>query len=52
MTYKNHLLFLYLGGSPKGAGNEKRQFGLGYGQKFMTEIKVYFKQEIQSNILL
>ena len=33
-----------------GAGNEKEQFGLGYGHKIMMEIRVFFKQEIQSNI--
>ena len=35
-----------------GAGNEKRQFGLRYGHKTMMEVGVYFKQEVQLNILL
>ena len=29
-----------------GAGNEKEQFGLGYGHKIMMEIRGFFKQEI------
>ena len=51
VTDKNELLFLYLG-SFMGAGTVKGYFGLGYGQKIMMEAGVYFKQEIQSNILL
>ena len=35
-----------------GAGTVKGYFGLGCGQKIMMEAGVYFKQEIQSNILL
>ena len=34
------------------AGTEKEQSGLGYGHKIMMEVGVYFKQKIQSNILL
>ena len=35
-----------------GAGTEKGQFGLGCGHKTMTKVGLYFKQEIQSNIVL
>ena len=38
--------------SEMGAGTEKGQFAFGHGHKSMMEVGVYFKQEIQSNILL
>ena len=57
VTDKNHLLiciweagkFCEIGA---GAGTEKGQFVFGYGHKIMMEVRVYFKQEIHSNILL
>ena len=35
-----------------GAGTGKAQFGFDYGHKILIEVGVYFKPEIQSNILL
>ena len=35
-----------------GAGTGKAQFGFDYGRKILIEVGVYFKPEIQSNILL
>ena len=34
-----------------GAGNEKGQFGLDFDHKIIMEVGVYFKHEIQPNIL-
>ena len=34
-----------------GAGNEKGYFGLDFNHNIMMEVGVYFKYEIQSNIL-
>ena len=34
------------------AGTDKGQFDLDYGHEVMMEVGVYFKQVIQSNILL
>ena len=36
----------------KGAFTEKGQFGSNYGCKISIGVRVYFKQEIQSNTLL
>ena len=33
-----------------GADTEKEQFGLGYGQKVVMEVEVYFKQNIKNFI--
>ena len=36
--------------SEMGADTEKEQFGLGYGQKIVMEVVVYFKQKIKNFI--
>ena len=36
--------------SEMGADTEKEQFGLGYGQKILMEVVVYFKQKIKNFI--
>ena len=56
MTDKNHLLIcIWKAGKfceiSAGAGTEKGQFVFGYDHKIMMEVRVYFKQEIHSNIL-
>ena len=48
---KSVIIFVSGKFSEKGAGTEKGQLGLGCGHKIMMQVRVYFKQGIQSNIL-